>query len=359
MPATAIDVKQHRTGIILSTFGVVLFVVFLFSLSIGQVSIPVEEIFFITLKKIGLYRSYQPDAVHEVVLWTIRLPRVLMTILIGAALAISGAALQGMFRNPLVEPGLIGVSSGAALAVVVLIVFGGVLSLTRESMSMSMLMPLFAFAGGFLATLLVMKIGNQVGRTNIAVLILGGVAINALAGALMGLVIFFADENQLRMFTFWTLGDLGGATWSKLLIATPLLILSSVWLLTFQLPLNAIAIGEAEAFHMGVDVERVKKSIVFFSALAVGVSVSLAGTIGFVGLVVPHLIRVMFQADNRLVLPASLLGGPVLLLLADIIARSVVAPSELPIGVVTALVGAPFFILLLNRAKQKNELSTQ
>ncbi|MBX2896995.1 MAG: iron ABC transporter permease [Cyclobacteriaceae bacterium] len=353
----AIPLKQQKVGTVLGVLAVVLVMVMLVALSIGQVTIPVKDIVMIMLYKAGL-TAQEPDAVFETVLWSIRLPRIIMTVLIGAALAISGAAMQGLFRNPLVEPGLIGVSSGAALSVVALVVFGSAL-IGNAAFGMSVLMPVVAFAGGFAATMLVMKIGQQVGKTNIAVLILGGVAINALAGALMGLVIFYADENQLRMFTFWTLGDLGGATWQKVLITAPVLVLSSVWMLSYQFPLNAIAIGEAEAFHMGVDVERVKKSIVFFSALAVGVSVSLAGIIGFIGLVVPHLVRVIFRADNRLVLPASLLGGPILLLLSDLVARTLVAPSELPIGVVTALIGAPFFIFLLIGANHKNEFNTR
>ncbi|MCW5911084.1 MAG: iron ABC transporter permease [Cyclobacteriaceae bacterium] len=356
MTTVAITWKQQKVSTIIGILSVALVVVALVALSIGQVTIPVKDIVSVVLYKVGL-TTQQPDAIHETVLWSIRLPRIVMTILIGAALAVSGAALQGLFRNPLVEPGLIGVSSGAALAVVALIVFGSNFLFVKAGLGMHLLMPVAAFAGGFASTMLVMKIGQQLGKTNIAVLILGGVAINALAGALMGLVIFYADENQLRMFTFWTLGDLGGATWQKVLITAPVLILSSVWMLTYQFPLNAIAIGEAEAFHMGVDVERVKKSIVFFSALAVGVSVSLAGIIGFIGLVVPHLVRVVFRADNRLVLPASLLGGPVLLLLADLLARTLVAPTELPIGVVTALIGAPFFIFLLVRANHKNDFN--
>lgn len=355
MSAATITWKQQKVSALIGILSLVLVMVALVALSIGQVTIPLKDIVLMVFYKVGL-TAQQPDAVFETVLWSIRLPRIVMTILIGAALAVSGAALQGLFRNPLVEPGLIGVSSGAALAVVTLVVFGSFL-FTGSALGMSLVMPVAAFAGGFAATMLVMKIGQQLGKTNIAVLILGGVAINALAGALMGLVIFYADENQLRMFTFWTLGDLGGATWQKVLITAPVLILSSVWMLTYQFPLNAIAIGEAEAFHMGVDVERVKKSIVFFSALAVGVSVSLAGIIGFIGLVVPHLVRVIFRADNRLVLPASLLGGPILLLLADLLARTLVAPTELPIGVVTALIGAPFFIFLLVRANHKNEFT--
>jgi iron complex transport system permease protein len=344
--------NQQKTSFILFTLGVLLLIVFLASLSIGQVTIPIKDVLLILLKKLGLFTLHETSEVNETVLWSIRLPRIVTAVLIGAALAISGAALQGLFRNPLVEPGLIGVSSGAALAEVILIVFGSSFSLSQGTLG-NFLMPASAFGGGLIATLLVMKIGSEVGKTNIAVLILAGVAINALAGALMGLVIFHADENQLRMFTFWTLGDLSGSSWPGLLIATPLLIVSSLWLLTFQHSLNAIAIGEAEAFHMGVDVEKVKKSIIFFSALTVGISVSLAGIIGFIGLVVPHLIRVVFQSDNRLVMPASLMGGPILLLLADLASRTLAAPSELPIGVVTALVGAPFFIFLLSRSKRK------
>jgi iron complex transport system permease protein len=202
-----------------------------------------------------------------------------------------------------------------------------------------------------------MKISEQVGKTNIAVLILGGVAVNALAAALIGYVIFYADENQLRTFTFWTLGDLGGASWENLWTAAPILIFSTGWLLFFPNQLNAIAIGEAEAFHMGVDVEKVKKLIIILCALAVGVSVSLSGVIGFIGLVVPHLIRIAFHADNRLILPASLLGGPILLIVSDLVARTVVAPAELPIGVVTGLIGAPVFIALLLRSKSKQELT--
>jgi iron complex transport system permease protein len=278
-----------------------------------------------------------------------------MTILIGAALGVSGAALQGLFRNPLVEPGLIGVSGGSAAAVVVMIVFGGFVIQT-DGWMYTILLPVLAFAGGIAATCTVLRLSNQTGRTNIAVLVLTGVAINALAGAIIGLAIFYADENQLRTFTFWTLGDLGGATWDKLMIASPLLILSSTGLFFFAPTLNALALGEAEAYHVGVDVEYTKRAVIFLSALAVGVSVSLSGMIGFIGLIVPHVIRVSFYADNKLVLPGSVIGGALLLVLSDIVARTVVSPSELPIGVVTALIGAPFFIGLLMNAKRKNEL---
>jgi iron complex transport system permease protein len=348
--------KEQRNGVILVCLGISLVAVFLFSLSIGQMFIPVNEIVVIFLKKLGLFSSVETDPVHETVLLSIRLPRLVMTTLIGVALGVSGAALQGLFRNPLVEPGLIGVSTGASVAVVTVIVLGGALNLDRHSIGMSAVTSICAFGGGLLATMLVMQIGKQMGPSTIAMLILAGVAVNALCGALMGLMIFYADENQLHMFTFWTLGDLGGANWKSLLIACPLLIVGSVFLLRYTNALNAIALGESEAFHMGVDVSRVKNLIIFFSALAVGAAVSLAGAIGFVGLVVPHLIRVTFHSDNRLVMPGSAIGGPLLLIVSDMIARTIVTPAELPIGVVTALIGTPFFIFLLIRSKRRNEL---
>jgi len=355
MLAGIMTARTSGTRLIIVALSVALCVTFLLSLSIGQVYIPVSEIVLIFLKKAGLFAG-TTDAVHETVLLSIRLPRLVMTLLIGACLGVSGGALQGLFRNPLVEPGLIGVSSGSALAVVALIVFGASFSIDREGLGMGVLMPAFAFGGGVLATMLVMRIGTYSGKSGAAMLILSGVAVNAFAGAAMGLILFYADENQLRMFTFWTLGDLSGSTWNKLMIAAPLMLLAGVGLFMYRGALNALALGESEAFHMGVDVNRIKRNIVILSALAVGTSVSLAGAIGFVGLVVPHLVRVAFHVDNHLVMPASALGGSLLLILADLAARTVVAPAELPIGVVTALVGAPFFIYLLLRSQRRNEL---
>jgi iron complex transport system permease protein len=343
-------------AVIITSLSLIVLITVLFSLSIGAVSIPLQDVAVLLLQKLGAFHATEVDEVHRVVLNTIRLPRIVMTVLIGAALGVSGAALQGLFRNPLVESGLVGVSGGAAVGVVLIVVFGSPIALVQGELLYNVLIPLVAFTAGLAATFLVLKLSHQSGRTNIAVLILIGVAINALAGAVIGLAIFYADESQLRTFTFWTLGDLGGASWDKLMIAAPLLVLSSTVLILYSSELNALAIGEPEAYHMGVNVERTKKMIVFLSALGVGVSVSLAGMIGFVGLVVPHLIRVLFNADNTLVLPASVLGGAWLLIIADIIARTVVTPSELPIGVVTALIGSPFFIGLLLKAKLKSEI---
>ena len=352
----AISIKDYRYSIILAGLSICLVLSTLFSLAVGAVSIPVQDVAVILLRKLGLFSSVEVESMHEIVLYSIRLPRIFMTLLIGASLGLSGACLQGLFRNPLVEPSLIGVSGGSASAVVLIIVFGGSFSIPAAGMMHDFILAIAAFLGGLAATFFVLKLSNQRGKTNIAVLILIGVAINAMAGAVIGLAIFYADENQLRTFTFWTLGDLGGASWDKLMIAVPMLLLSSGMLLGFSKSLNALALGEAEAFHLGVDTERTKRNIILLSALGVGVSVSMAGMIGFIGLVVPHVIRVSFFPDNKLVLPASIICGALLLVLSDLIARTIVSPAELPIGVVTALIGAPFFIALLMNAHRKNEL---
>jgi iron complex transport system permease protein len=349
-------IRKTKDSAIIIGLGILLIAAVLFSLTIGSVQIPVSDVALILLKKTGIFSAIHINETYAVVLNAIRFPRILMTLLIGAMLGLSGASLQGLFRNPLVEPSLIGVSGGAAAAVVAIVVFGTALNIPTSGWLYNMLIPMAAFAGGLITTFLVLKLSYQSGRTNIAVLILIGVAMNALTGAIIGLAIFYADENQLRTFTFWTLGDLGGATWEKLSIGAPLIIISLCVLMFFTSSLNAMALGEAEAFHIGVDVERIKLLIIFFSALGVGVSVSLSGIIGFIGLVIPHLVRVLFRADHRLVLPASLIGGALLLILADVIARTIVRPSELPIGVVTALIGAPFFVMLLLNAKSKQEI---
>lgn len=351
-----IPIRDFKSAIVIAALGLMLILATLFSLSTGAVVIPLKETAIILLKNVGLFPGLAVDETSEIVLNTIRLPRIVMTLLIGAALGASGASLQGLFRNPLVEPSLIGVSGGAAAAVVITIVFGDVVVKLLPDLFYNSLLSIVAFAGGSLATFFVIRLSIEAGRTVTTALILMGVAMNALTGAIVGLAVFYADENQLTTFMFWTLGDLGGATWDKLYITAPLLLLATLGLLFFANALNVLALGESDAYHMGVDVESTKRWIILLAAAGVGIGVSLAGIIGFIGLIVPHVIRTLFHSDNTLVLPASALGGALLLLLADIIARTVVSPAELPIGVVTALLGSPFFIILLLRAKQKHEL---
>ncbi len=356
MPYSLTIKKSNRHTLTLSLLGLLLLGLMLASLATGAIAVSSADMLLVFVQKLGLADdSIDADITTQVVLLDIRLPRLLFTVLIGAALGLSGAALQGLFRNPLVEPGIIGISSGSALGAIVVIMFVGSLFPKMAEQFQSYILPFFAFLGGLLATIVTLKMSRADGKTHITYLILAGVAIGALAGAAIGLAIFYADDSQLRSYTFWTLGDLSVASWEKLGILTPTIGLAIVGLLAVARPLNAIALGEAEAYHSGVAVEKVKRTIVLLSALAVGTSVAFAGIIGFIGLIVPHIVRISFSSDQRLVLPASALGGACLLLLADMLARTLVAPAELPIGVITAAVGAPFFIYLL-RSTQKRRL---
>jgi len=348
--------KSSRHTLTLSILGIFLLVLMLASLATGAIAVSASDMLLVLLQKLGLSADQTAtDITTQVVLLGIRLPRLLFTVLIGASLGLSGAALQGLFRNPMVEPGIIGTSSGSALGAIVVIMFIGTLFPAIAEQFQSYLLPFFAFLGGLIATVVTLKMSQAEGKTHITYLILVGVAIGALSGAAIGLAIFYADDSQLRSYTFWTLGDLSVASWEKLGILTPIIGLAVVGLLAVARPLNAIALGEAEAYRSGVPVEKVKLTIVFLSSLAVGASVAFAGIIGFIGLIVPHIVRISFSSDQRLVLPASALGGACLLLLADMLARTIIAPAELPIGVITAAIGAPFFIYLL-RSTQKRRL---
>jgi iron complex transport system permease protein len=329
--------------------GIALLLAAVFSLSMGAFRIPIGNVIGILTGSLGL-GTFDFSEQQSNVLLQIRLPRIFLAILVGGGLGVTGAALQGLFRNPLVEPGLIGVSSGGALFAVIFIVFGSSLPFLAYFGGIGL--PLFAFLGGLINTFLVYKMGSSSGKTDISMLILAGVALNALSFALIGLVIFYADDAAMRNFTFWSLGDVGGANWNKILIAFLLISGPSFLVISQYKNLNALSIGENEAFHMGVDIQKVKYILLFCSAMIVGTAVSLTGTIGFVGLIVPHVIRMKFGADHRLVLPGSFLLGACLLTCADLLARTIVMPSELPIGIITAIIGAPFFIWLIINVKK-------
>ena len=341
--------KSKTQNLILLGLGTALLFLVIFSLTIGAFQIPLLQVVSILMDSMGLQVSeFSPQQAN--VIKQIRLPRIFLAGLIGGGLGIAGAALQGLFRNPLVEPGLIGVSSGGALFAVLFIVFGS--SFPFLSYFGPAGLPFFAFLGGLINMLLVYHLASKSGKTDISLLILAGVALNALAGALIGLAIFYADDAALRNFTFWSLGDVGGANWSKVQLAFLLIVGPALLIITQYRNLNALTLGENEAYHMGVDVQKVKYIILFTCALIVGTGVSMTGTIGFVGLVVPHLIRLLFAADHRLVLAGSFLLGASLLTGADLLARTIVMPSELPIGILTAIIGAPFFIWLINNIKK-------
>lgn len=273
----------------------------------------------------------------------IRLPRAVLTALVGALLAICGAAMQGLFRNPLADPSLIGVTAGASAGASLMIVFGGALA----GFAGLSLVSVGAFAGGVVAVALVYRLATGPTGTSVATMLLAGIAITALAGSLSSLLEFYASNEMLRRISLWRMGGLDGANWVRVAIITTISVVVLAVLPTQARALNALLLGESEARHLGVAVDKVKRRLVLLAAAGVGVSVAVAGAIAFVGLVVPHIVRMIIGPDHRWLLPASALAGAVLLLWADTLARIVVAPTELPVGLLTALLGAPFFISLL------------
>lgn len=283
------------------------------------------------------------------IILSIRVPRLVLACLIGAALAVSGALMQGLFRNPLADPGLVGVSSGAALAAGFTIVLGDRIFGTVAAQMPFVLLPFGAFLGGLASTLILYAVATRHGRTSVAIMLLAGVALGAFAGALTGLLAFVSDDRQLRDLTFWSLGSLSGASWTKVATVTPLILPVLLAVPFLARGLNALLLGEAEAYHLGIPVQALKRAAILMVAVAVGASVAAAGVIGFVGIVVPHLIRLLFGPDHRVLLPLSALLGAILLTGADLLARTMVAPAELPIGILTAAIGAPFFLWLLLR----------
>jgi iron complex transport system permease protein len=295
-----------------------------------------------------------PDEVplrDNIIVYDIRMPRVLMGILVGAALAISGALMQGLFRNPLADPGLLGVSAGSALGAIMVIVLGGTLLAPLSMIFGSFALPIAAFCGGLLFTFILQMVATRRGRTSIATMLLAGIALSALAMALIGVLIFIADDRQLRDINFWQLGSLAGATWAKVGSIAPIIILSLAVTPFLARGLNALSLGEATAAHLGVPLQRFKTVSIIAVAAAVGAAVSVSGGIGFVGIVCPHVLRLTIGPDNRYLLPASALLGAILLLLADAVSRTIVAPAELPIGILTAIAGAPVFLWILLRRR--------
>ncbi len=296
------------------------------------------------------------DSQDWLIIQRIRLPRVILAALIGLNLALCGAVLQGLFRNALADPTLIGVSAGASLGASIAIVFGSVWLATGISSSAIWgfsLISISAVIGGLLAALLVYRLASGVEGTSVATMLLAGIAISSLAAAMNSLLSFFADNNMLRKISLWQMGALDHASWFKVIVSLFISVLLLVWLPKKAAALNAMLLGESEARHLGVDVQAIKRELIFLCALGVGIAVSVAGIIGFVGLMVPHLVRVLIGPDHRFLLAASALLGALLLMVADIVARVIVAPAELPVGVVTAILGAPFFIYLLVQQRHK------
>ena len=324
---------NERKALLLSGSMLVLLGLTLIALRAGAVDMPWSDFFALLLGR------EVADPLMQTVLFELRLPRVLFAIIVGGALALSGAVMQALFRNPLAEPTLIGISAGASLGAVtaLLLGFGGLL-----------VSGLAGFAGAVIATFAAYLIGRR--YPGVAGLLLAGIAINAFALSLVSVLITFASDAQFRSFSFWSLGSLTRASWSSLVWLLPWSVAISLWLVARWRVLNALLLGEREALHLGFALNRVRRELIIAICLLIGPLVAVTGGIAFIGLVMPHVLRLWLGADHRLLLPMSWIGGAMALLLADGLARLVVMPAELPVGVITSLVGGPFFLWLLLRA---------
>lgn len=346
--AQAAAVRARRTKITVLATGLViaLFVLLILSAANGQLKLPAGEVLSSLLHKLGLGGS--PVTSHpqgESALWTIRFPRVILACLVGAALAVAGAIMQGVFGNPLADPGVVGVSSGAAAAACTAMVFNIAIFGTWTT-------PIFAFIGGLVVTLLVYVMSRSNGRTEVVTLVLTGVAINAVAGAVIAFLTFVGDQQSREQIVFWQLGSLNGTRWQYVVVVLPLVVVGIAAAMMISRKLDLLALGERSARHLGVDVEKLRIFSVVIVAILTAAAVAFCGIISFVGLVIPHIIRMIIGPGHRALIPLSALGGAVLLTGADLIARTAVLYADLPIGMLTSLVGGPFFFYLIRKTRK-------
>lgn len=322
-------------------------------LNAGTVNIPID---IIIQQSTSLFLQPSTTDIHtdqiNTILFDIRLSRICLAFLIGAILAISGAVMQGLFRNPLAAPSLIGVSSGASVGASIVIVLTGAWLQTNAVLGLSVV-ALGAFIGSFLITLLVFRLSTSTLGTSVTTMLLAGIAISALGGAVNSLLSYFADNEMLRQISIWQMGNLSTANWTRVSIVAVVAVVVLILFPRESKSLNALLLGESEARHLGIDVQRVKKKLILLTTLGIGTAVAVAGMIGFVGLIVPHIVRLLIGPDHRWLLPVSALAGGILLLIADTLARVIIAPAELPTGILTAILGAPFFIMLLIQQRRE------
>ena len=336
-----------RSVILSSALVVLMLAAVLVSAVLGQLSISVTEVIGTLLGRLGIATAWAPaDPVIVATLEVVRFPRIVMALAVGAALAVAGALMQAVFGNPLAEPGVVGVSAGAALGASTAIVFG----IAAGGGGVALL----AFLGGLGATLLVYAVARAGGRTEVVTLLLTGIAINAFAQAGLAFVLFLADTASREQIVFWQLGSLAGSVWSEVIIVLPVLLVGTILAVLLASKLDLLSLGERNARHLGVDVEQLRIISIVLVALLTGVAVAFAGIIAFVGLVVPHIIRMALGPAHRGLLVASAVGGGALLAIADLLTRTLVSGADLPIGMLTALVGGPFFFGLLYQQRRRN-----
>ena len=340
--------KRGRVTLLFVVLGIGLVVATLLAAALGQMQIPVVEVIGSLCRKSGI--ACGAEAAHpnaDAALWEVRFPRVALAVLVGMALSSSGAIMQGVFGNPLADPGIIGVSSGAAVGASLMIVTG----LAAGS---SLAIPVGAFVTGVATSLLIYSISRSGGKTRVITLILVGVAVNAFGGAALALMTFAADMNQREQIVFWQMGSLAGSLWPQVATVLPLVILGLALALGIAGKLDLLSLGDDAARHLGLNIERLRIGAIMIVSVLTAAAVAFAGIIGFVGLVVPHVIRMIVGPGHRVLIPASALGGALLLVVADTFARTAVPYAELPLGMLTAIIGGPFFFFLIRATSRKN-----
>lgn len=330
---------MKKKQLIIVNILIILLVFFLIiSVSFGSFKIPILD-----------YLSNNLSQLHKDVLLKIRFPRVILASIVGASLALSGACLQGLFRNPLADPGLIGVSSGAALGVALTIVLG---SNYIPSFLSPYILPFSAIIGSAVVIFLLFYITKGFGLAGMTYMLLAGIAINSFAGVGIGFLTYISDDSELRSLTFWTMGSFGGSRWDLILPAIIIILITIIWSLKVSKKLDLIQLGEAEARRIGVDIKKLKFDVIISSAIIVGVSVSLAGMIGFIGLIVPHLMRMLGGVNHQYLLRASIFSGALIMIISDLISRTIISPAELPVGLITSAIGSPFFLWLIFKIRK-------
>ncbi len=345
--------RRARGTILAIVLAAVLVVGIIVSSVLGQLPIAPTEVVGSLLRAIGIQNGWAPtDDVIESTLWAVRFPRIVMALAVGAALAVAGAVMQAIFGNPLAEPGVVGVSAGAALGAAAAIVLGA--SAVGFGMLGTGSVAVFAFAGGLLATLLVYAVSRSNGRTEVVTLILTGIAVNAFAGAGLAFLVFVADSGSREQIVFWQLGSLGGSRWGEVLVVVLVAVAGTIVSVILGRRYDLLALGERNARHLGVNVEALRVGSIIVVALLTGAAVAFCGIIAFVGLVVPHVIRMSIGPAHRPLIIASAFGGGALMVFADLLARTVVVGADLPIGLLTSLVGGPFFFFLLFRQRRRS-----
>lgn len=339
---------RRKPFFVITILILLLILALLFAASLGTVSIPAGDIAAIVLKRVFNFSfGVQWSDAQESIVWQLRLPRVFGAAIVGAALATAGVLFQGLLRNPMADPYLLGTSGGAALAATIALFIPASISILGFS-----LVPIAAFGGALVAVLIVYNIARVGARTPITTLLLSGFAISSMMAAAMSFLMLM-NQHTLQRVVLWTMGAISASGWDALVIVVPLIILGAIIAYVLANDLNAFLLGEEQAASLGVAVEQRKFVAMMIGALLTGAAVAISGLVGFVGLIVPHVVRLILGPDHRLLIPASFLSGAIFLVLADLIARMILAPSELPLGIVTAFIGAPFFIYLLRRSKRE------